>query len=191
MTAGIYTYVATAIGAGLLAAAGTWQVQDWRWTANTQAADLERQSAQRQADEARASDARQQRRFNDTAAGRHAATVAGITTQLLKANDHIATLSGDRQCLGGSTVRVLNTIGTPARGVGLRIPAGQSPGAASAAAGSTADDAGAFASERDTAAWIATCRARYGQVSDQLNEILDIEDRRGGVHTSAQSPSEK
>lgn len=188
MTAGIYTYVATAIGAGLLAAAGAWQVQDWRWIANTQAAELELQSAQRQADEARASDARQQRLFNETAAGRHAVTVAGITPQLLKANDHIATLSGDRQCLGGSTVRVLNTIGAPARGLGLRTPAGQSEGAATAAAGSAADDAGGFASERDTTNWIATCRAWYGEVSGQLNEILNIEDRRILVHTSAQRP---
>lgn len=188
MTAGIYTCVATAIGAGVLAAAGAWQVQDWRWTSKTQAAQLVRQDAERQADEARASDARQQRLFNDTAAGRHAATVAGITTQLLKANDHIATLSGDRQCLGGSTVRVLNAIGTPARGLGLRTPAGQSANPPAPAAGSTTDDASGYASERDTASWIATCRAWYGQVSGQLNEILDIEDRRGGVHTSAQEP---
>lgn len=182
MTSGIYTYVATAIGAGVLAAAGAWQVQDWRWTANTQAAELVRKDAERLATEARASDVRQQRALNDTAAGRHAATVAGITTQLLKANDHIATLSHDRQCLGGSTVRVLNAIGTPARGLGLRTPAGQSESAAAAAAGSATDDAGGYASERDTARWIATCRARYGQVSDQLNEILDIEERRKVMH---------
>ena len=52
------------VGAGG-AAWGTWQVQEWRWKSNT--------ADQREAEhQARDSDARQQRRFNDQAAGAHA-----------------------------------------------------------------------------------------------------------------------
>jgi len=41
----IYTHVAAALVAASLAAAGTWQIQNWRWTSRTQADDLARQSA--------------------------------------------------------------------------------------------------------------------------------------------------
>lgn len=69
----MWAYVlALLVGAGG-AAWGTWQVQEWRWTANT--------AAQREAEhQARDSDARQQRRLNDQAAGVHARTVATLNT---------------------------------------------------------------------------------------------------------------
>lgn len=161
----MWAYVlAMLVGAGG-AAWGAWQVQEWRWTANT--------ADQREAEhQARESDARQQRRFNDQAAGAHARTVAALNTQLGGARAQIAILS-DRQCLDAGTVRMLNGIG--ASGLGVRAPSGEPAGAAAAAAGSAADG---YASERDTAGHIATCRASYAAVSDQLNQILDIEDKR-------------
>lgn len=157
----MWAYVlALLVGAGG-AAWGTWQVQEWRWTANT--------AAQREAEhQARESDARQQRRFNDQAAGAHARTVAALNTQLGDARAQIALLS-DRQCLDAGTVRMLNGIG--ASGIGVRAPTG-SP------AGAPAAPAERGASERDTAEHIALCRARYAEVSGQLNQILDIEDGR-------------
>lgn len=74
--AGLYTYAATALVAAALASAGTWRVQEWRWQANTQAEAKQRAEAERIESEARDSDARQQRKFNDQAAGQHAAALA-------------------------------------------------------------------------------------------------------------------
>lgn len=168
MIAGLYTYVATALLAVAVGAGGAWRVQEWRWTANT----AEQQEAERQA---RESDARQQRRINDQAAGAHARTVATLNTQLGDARAQIALLS-DRQCLDAGTVRMLNGIG--ASGLGVRAPSGEPASAAAAAA-----ERGA--SERDTASHIAICRASHAAVSDQLNKILDIEEARGQGGTSS------
>ena len=164
----MWAYVlALLVGAGG-AAWGTWQVQEWRWTANT--------AAQREAEhQARESDARQQRRFADQAAGAHARTVATLNNRLGDARAQIALLS-DRQCLDAGTVRMLNNIG--ASGLGVRTPAANPAGAPPAPAAPAADDAPGYASERDTAEHIAICRASYAAVSDQLNQILDIEDER-------------
>ena len=164
----MWAYVlALLVGAGG-AAWGTWQVQEWRWTANT--------AAQREAEhQARESDARQQRRFADQAAGAHARTVATLNNRLGDARAQIALLS-DRQCLDAGTVRMLNNIG--ASGLGVRAPAANPAGAPPAPAAPAPDDAPGYASERDTAEHIAICRASYAAVSDQLNQILDIEDER-------------
>lgn len=170
MFQGLYTYVATALAAAAFASAGTWRVQEWRW-GNKEAARL---VAEQQAEAARQAAALQQRQAADAAAGKHAARVAALSNQLGDARAQIARLS-DRQCLDAGTVRLLNGIGTTA-GLGLRAPASNPAGAPPAAAGPAPD--GAYASERDTADWIATCRGRYAQVSDQLNQILDIEERR-------------
>ena len=114
------------------------------------------------AKELRESDSRQQRKFSDTAAGKHASTVATLSTQLGNAREKIATLSG-RTCLDAGTVSMLNAIGgQPVR----------------AAASDTAGAPQAFATDRDVSAAIATCRAWYGEVASQLNQILDIEERR-------------
>lgn len=165
----MWAYVlAMLVGAGG-AAWGAWQVQEWRWTANT--------ADQREAEhQARESDARQQRRFADQAAARHAAALAAINAQLGDARAHIARLS-DRQCLAAGTVRMLNNIGAPT-GLGVRAPAANPAGAPPAPAAPAPDDASSYASERDTAEHIATCRASYAAVSDQLNQILDFEDKR-------------
>ena len=102
--------------------------------------------------------------------------MATLNTQLGDARAQIALLS-DRQCLDAGTVRMLNGIG--ASGLGVRAPAVQSAGAAAAAAATWPDAAAeGHATERDTAGHIALCRARYAQVSGQLNQILDIEDAR-------------
>jgi len=165
----MWAYVlALLVGAGG-AAWGTWQVQEWRWTANT--------AAQREAEhQARDSDARQQRRFADQAAARHAATLAQLNAQLGDARAHIARLS-DRRCLAAGTVGMLNNIGAPT-GLGMRAPAANPAGAPAAPATPAPDDASSYATERDTADHIATCRASYAELSSQLNQILDFEDKR-------------
>lgn len=171
MIPGLYTYAATAIVAGSLAFGAGWKVQAWRYDA----ADADRMRAEQTAAAARESDARQQRRFADQAAGAHARTVATLNTQLGVARAQIALLS-DRQCLDAGTVRMLNGIG--ASGLGVRAPAANLAGAPPAPAAPAPDDASSYATERDTADHIATCRASYAAVSDQLNQILDIEDKR-------------
>lgn len=119
--------------------------------------------AENAAREQRDAFARSQRRFNDDQAGRHAGELATLNTKLGDARAQLAKLSG-RTCLDAGTVGVLNATGV------------QQPGAA---AGQPADAASApAASDRDVAEYIATCRTRYGEVSEQLNRILDIEDRR-------------
>lgn len=108
------------------------------------------------------SDQIQQRKFNDKVAGQHAATVDRISNQLGNAREKIASLSA-RECLDADTVGVLNSIGAEPGGAPARQPAG-APQAA--------------ATDRDVSTAIATCRAWYGEVASQLNQILDIEDRR-------------
>lgn len=178
----ITAYAATALIAALLASGATWRVQDWRWTAKTNAEALQRNEAARIADEARQTDARQQRQFADAAAGKHADTVAAIATQLGDARARIATLSATRQCLDAGTVRMLNGLGAAPGGVGLRASAAQPARTAEAATAAQADDATSadpgYASERDTAEWIAICRTQHDELASQVNKILDIEDRR-------------
>jgi len=114
------------------------------------------------------SDRIQQRKFGDVASGKHAATVSKLSNQLGDARAHIASLSG-RECLDAGTVGVLNRIdgdGTAA-GEPARAAEGTAPGANVR-----------YSTDRDVAGWIATCRAEYGTVESQLNQILDIEDRR-------------
>ena len=117
----------------------------------------------------RKSDALQQRKFSDQAAGQHAGAVATLSTQLGNAREKIAKLSG-RACLDADTVGVLNAIG----GQPVRAAAGNAAGAPQA-----------VATDRDVSAAIAACRAGYGEVASQLNKILDIEDRRHPVSTTA------
>jgi hypothetical protein len=149
----IYTHLAALLLGAVVAGASTWKVQGWRFDA------LEKERL-----EAQAADERQQRRFNDTQAGRHAGELATLNTKLGDARARIAQLSG-RTCLDAGTVGVLNDTGVPAQ----RRAAASEPARA---------PAGAAASDRDVAEYIATCRTRYGEVSEQLNRILDIEDRR-------------
>ena len=134
MVQGIYTYVATALVAAALAATSAWRVQEWRWQANTAADARVRQAVEDEALELRDSDARQQRWLADRKAGEHAATLAGLNTQLGDARAHIAKLS-DRQCLDAGTVGMLNAIGKPASGVDVRAAAGNAASAPPAAAG--------------------------------------------------------
>lgn len=166
-------YIKTAIVASIfmIGAASGYIAQGWRWAA----ADGQRIAQEQAAQQARETDARQQRRFADQAAAQHAQQLATLNTQLGAAHAHIAQLSG-RACLTAGTVRMLNNIG--ASGLGVRAPAANLAGAPPAPAAPAVDDAPGYASERDTADHIATCRASYAAVSDQLNQILDIEDKR-------------
>lgn len=118
----------------------------------------------------READARQQRRFNDLQAGRHATVLASLNTQLGKANAKIARLSG-RTCLDAGTVGVLNATGV--------LPGGTAPVDAASAPAAPAEPAGNRTStDVDVAGYIALCRTRYAEIASQLNQILDIEERR-------------
>lgn len=126
--------------------------------------------------DARAADGKRQIRAMDTASTTQVAALAKLNNQLGNAREKIALLSG-RECLDAATVGVLNAIG------GQPVPA-----AASEPAGETAAAAAGngirFATERDTAGYIALCRARYAEVAGQLDLILDIEDARQAAHGS-------
>lgn len=113
---------------------------------------------------------RQARRGMDTAAGQHAKTLATINSQLGDAREQIARLAG-RDCLDPGTVGVLNDIGHG----GLRAAAGEPADTATAA---SSGGGLRYSTDRDAASAIAICRARYAEVSSQLDKILDIEDRR-------------
>lgn len=169
----ICTHLAAAMLGAVLASSGTWKVMDLR--AEAKAATQLR--AQKVADAAARSDSRQQQKFNDIAAGKHAADLANLNSQLGAANAHIAQLSS-RRCLSAGTVRVLNGIGAPAPGLGVRAPANKPAGPPETTPGHQSDDGPNYASERDTAEAIAVCRASYATVASQLNQILDIEDAR-------------
>ena len=120
--------------------------------------------------EAVKSDQIQQRKFSDKAAGTHAAALATINNQLGNAREQIANLSG-RECVGADTAGLLGTIGAEPGGAAAGEPAG-APTAAATGTGLR------YSTDRDVAGYIALCRARYGEVTSQLNKILDIEDRR-------------
>jgi len=117
----------------------------------------------------RASEAAKQIKVIDKAATAHVTALANINNKLGDAREKIA-LSG-RECLDAGTVGVLNAIGDES----MPAPAGIAEGApAAVAAGSGLR----FATERDAASALAICRARYVEVSGQVNQILDIEDAR-------------
>ena len=120
--------------------------------------------------EVRATDARRQIRVGDQAAANHASELAIINNKLGDARAQIATLSG-RECLSAGTVGMLNAIGDQP----VPAAAGQPAGETAATAAGTGIR---FSTDRDTASAIAVCRARYAEVSDQLNQVLDIEDAR-------------
>ena len=122
------------------------------------------------AQQARESDAIQQRKFSDKAGGDHAKALATINLKLGDAREKIAQLSG-RECFDAGTAGMLGTIGAEPGGAAAGEPAG-APTAAATGTGLR------YSTDRDVAGYIALCRARYGEVTSQLNKILDIEDRR-------------
>ncbi len=119
---------------------------------------------------ARESDAIQQRRLIDNAAAAHAATLATLNKQLGDAREKIANLSG-RDCLDPGTVGVLNAVGADAGPAAASNPSGPTTAAA-------AGTGLRFSTDKDVAGFIAVCRARYAELASQLNQILDIEDKR-------------
>ena len=118
----------------------------------------------------RAADAKAQIRAMDKSSGQHAAALANINHQLGAAHEKIVSLSG-RECLDAGTVGMLNAIG------GEPVPAAAIQSAGEAPALATGGGI-RFATERDAASAIATCRARYAEVASQVNQILDIEAAR-------------
>ena len=149
------------IAAVLFAAGGATGI---KWQLGVQA------RAQLAAADARATDAKQQIKAIDKASAAHVATLANINNQLGNAREQIAKLSG-RECFSAGTVRLLNAIGSEPGAA-----AASQPASAPAAAAPAGDER--FATEADTARAIAICRASYSAVAGQLNQILDIEDKR-------------
>ncbi len=122
---------------------------------------------------------RLQRRAMDAGALQHAEHLRTLNRQLGAAHARIAQLAG-RDCLDPGTVGVLNDIGGA-----VRAAAGQPAPAAAAPAADRGDGipGGAglrYSTDRDVAAALAVCRARYAEVSGQLDAILDIEEARHG-----------
>ena len=118
----------------------------------------------------RASDAARQIKEIDKASGAHVTALANINQKLGDAREKIANLSG-RECFDAGTVGVLNDIG----GQPMPATSGELEGATPA----TASGSGLrYSTDRDAAGAIAVCRARYAEVSSQVNQILDIEESR-------------
>lgn len=126
--------------------------------------------AAQDAQELRESDARQQRMLSDKAAGKHAEALASLSNQLGDAREKIARLPG-RECLSADATSMLNATGNLASATPASEPA-SAPAAASSGSGLR------YSTDRDVAGYIALCRTRYAEVADQLNKILDIEEKR-------------
>lgn len=160
-----YIIIAVLLALGVTASGGFLAGKEWEQGRQAQE-DIA-------AEQARQSDQKQQRQFNDRLAARHASQLATLSKQLGDAREHIASLSG-RVCLDPRTVGVLDTIGATAD----RADAGQPSGAPEAPAANPGDGTGLrYSTDRDIAGWIATCRARYAEVASQLNKYLDREDK--------------
>lgn len=159
------------LGVLALAAGAFWAGYQWhagrvaqdQLTAQEHAADLQRI----------------QRRAMDVGAQRHAQRVRTLNTQLGVAHARIAQLSG-RDCLDPGTVGLLNNIGSDPVRAATGQPPGEAPATAADRGNGNAGGGLRYTTNRDAATAIAICRARYEEVSSQLNEILDIEDARHG-----------
>ncbi len=153
--------VQAAIAALIFAAGGAGGI---KWQLGVQA------RADMAAADVRSADAKAQIRALDKSALAHVTALATINQKLGDAREKIALLSG-RECFDAGTVGVLNNIG----GQPVSIATHESSGAAPAIAGGAGLR---FATDRDAAGAIAICRARYAEVSSQVNQILDIEESR-------------
>ncbi len=118
----------------------------------------------------RARDAVRQIKVIDQAATAHVTALANINNKLGDAREKIASLSG-RECFAADVGRVLNDIGDQS----VPAPAGELAGSAAALA---SGGGLRYSTDRDAAGAIAICRARYAEVSSQVNQILDIEAAR-------------
>jgi hypothetical protein len=136
------------------------------WTAN----NWKRDSEELAAAGLRARDATKQIKDMDKASMAHVTALATVNNQLGYAREKIASLSG-RECFDAGTAGVLNDIGDQP----VPAAAGELEGATPA----TASGGGLrYSTDRDAAGAIAICRARYAEVSSQVNQILNIEESR-------------
>lgn len=126
-----------------------------------------------------------QRRAMDGGALQHAQRVRILNAQLGAAHARIAQLSG-RDCLDPGTVGMLNDIGGDPVRTAPRQPAGEAAAAAERRGNGHAGGGLRYSTDQDAATAIAICRARYEEVSGQLNRILDIEDARHGPVSATQ-----
>lgn len=94
----------------------------------------------------------------------HATTVRRLANQLGEKRVALYGLTTGSDCLSADAVRLLNDRNVPA------------------APGESASATGAAATDRDVGNALALCRSRYQVVSDQLNQILDIDEVRSSQH---------
>ena len=153
--------IIAAIAASIFAFGG-WAGMEWHAGQDAIAAQ--------KADAVRKTDALRQIKAADSAATGHAKSLARLNNQLGDAREQIAKLSG-RECFGADTTGVLNAIGDQPPPTNSGQPAG-APDAAATGASLR------FTTDRDAAGYIALCRARYAEVSSQVNQILDFEETR-------------
>ena len=106
---------------------------------------------------------REQAEREDKKGVEHAETLEKLNRQLGDARRAVYGLTAGRDCLSARAVGVLNGIGLPATGAATSEPA-RAPEAA--------------ATDRDVGDALAICRAEHEKLAGQLNDILDIEERR-------------
>jgi len=119
--------------------------------------------AQRKADDAAKETLRHVVEAGDKKGIEHAEEVDRLNAELARKQRTLYGLTDGRQCLSAAAVRVLNSTG---------------PGAVPSAASQPASAAQAFATDRDVGDALASCRAEYGKLFDQVNRILDIDEVR-------------
>lgn len=141
-----------ALYAALASAAVSLALGGWlgmRWEEGNQAIALKAANDARKVAEQNAADV----------ALTHANNTAAIAAQLGDARVRIRSLTTGRNCLSADAVRVLNGAAGPG------VPA---------AAAQPASAPEASATDQDVGDALAICRSGYGQLSEQLNAILDI-----------------
>ena len=141
-----------AVYAALASAAVSLALGGWlgmRWEEGNQAIALKAANEARKVAEQNAADV----------ALAHADNTAAIAAQLGDLRVRIRSLTTGRDCLSAAAVRVLNDGPAPTVPTAATQPA-SAPEAA--------------ATDQDVGDALALCRSGYGQLSDQLNAILDI-----------------
>ena len=141
-----------AVYAALASAAVSLALGGWlgmRWEEGNQAIALKAANDARKVAEQNAADV----------ALTHANNTAAMAAQLGDLRVRIRSLTTGRDCLSAAAVRVLNDGPAP-----TVLTAAAQPASAPEAA----------ATDQDVGDALALCRSGYGQLSDQLNAILDI-----------------
>lgn len=134
------------------------------WRKNVEIADLKRDAAQQQANNADAALHRlqQAQARGDVLTSKLQAAESTIDTLAQEKNDAIRRLTVGRRCLDSAAVRVLNQ------------PTGLQAVAVPTAAGQPAADDAAFATDTDVGLWITQCQRGYETCRGRLQAVADF-----------------